>query len=189
MGTTTRVIAARPCAKCPFLAKYRGELDYLHPARRPEIMRSVHGGSTFACHETTTYDEETEEMIQTSESLPCAGLALVVLRAGFEPPGSLKFAERLGMFDAQAFLDSNANVETWTHEQATGLDTDEEIETCNTVGPYCLAPAGYMEGGAVIRGMDAADGECPACGEAVCSECADEEGLCGTCTETEEDDE
>lgn len=188
--TTKRYVPTHPCAKCPFLATFKDDKDYLHRNRRPGIMRSVHAGGDFPCHETTVYDTDSDDMIPTSESKTCAGLTLVMLRAGYDPPGPLKYMERLGAFDAEAFVEANEHVETWSHDEACGLEDepDEEFEPCNTVGPYCIAPAGYMEGDAVVRGTESADCICPCCGEPVCSECADDEtGHCGTCAEYEDD--
>jgi len=55
--------------------------------------------------------------------------------------------------------------------------------------PGCLAPAGWLEGGSVVRGTTSADGECPTCGEPVCSECADENGRCESCADEWGDEE
>lgn len=63
----------------------------------------------------------------------------------------------------------------------------EEVETCNTVERNCLAPAGIMNpNGGISYGTEAADGECVECGEPLCSECADDEGYCGYCSQFEE---
>jgi hypothetical protein len=76
-------------------------------------------------------------------------------------------------------------------EGATGdnPEQEDEVPTCNSVEAGCLAPAGYLgSGGGVISGTDAADLECPSCGEPVCSNCANDDGLCVFCAEQEDND-
>lgn len=82
----------RPCAKCPFREDIPG---YLHPERAHEIATSE---EPFACHETTVYSEETDEMEVTSASQHCAG-ALILAEKREQPHQMMRIAERLGLYD------------------------------------------------------------------------------------------
>lgn len=184
-----------PCAKCPFRAEFRGESDYLRPGRRREIVRALlTGQSGFPCHETVTHAEDDDGepiCVNRRAERECAGVLLVLHREGASTQMS-RISERLGSFDPDEFVAAHAGVALWTLDECTadGLpddDQEEEGDACNTVGPTCLAPAGYLEGGVAVASGLVADGECPNCGEAVCSECADENGLCGRCAEEEDD--
>lgn len=92
----------RPCAKCPFRRDIAG---YLHPERALEIATSE---EPFACHETTVYDEETDEMEVTKESQHCAG-ALILAEKLEQPNQMMRIAERLGLYDHRR-LDLDAPV-------------------------------------------------------------------------------
>jgi hypothetical protein len=174
-----------PCAKCPWLAKFKGPADYLRAGRREEIVRSMLAGAGFSCHETTVPaddDEGAGSMTVTEESKECAGAMLVMARAD-RSSQPMRILGRLGMLDVDALIERNEGVELWTYAELT--EPDEPVETCNTVGPYCEAPAGYMVGGEVVYGTVAAELECPSCGEWVCEACADDEGFCGPCADDE----
>ena len=187
--TSTLPITARPCAKCPFLGKFKGDDDYLRPGRRYGIIRGMmEGGGEFPCHEHVVHDDsecdgESDDCV-VSTGPQCAGAALVLLRAERDNQ-MLRIMERIGALDTPSFLDRNADVELWSFEdcERDGLEDEEEAEPCNTVGDNCIAPAGFMSGGGVIRGTESADCECRECGEPVCSECISEDGLCGTCSD------
>lgn len=174
------VVCESPCAKCPFLAKFRGDDDYLREGRRADIARSLLTNGTFHCHETTTASEDGESMYAGRGAVECAGSVLMMLRADRDTQ-SVRIAERLGMFDSVAFLARNKRVKSWTLADALGEAEDMEVATCNTVGPDCLAPAGYMVGGEVVHGTDDADDECSECGDPCCSNCLTDDGLCGQC--------
>lgn len=175
---------------------------YLRRDRRVEIAQSLVDGVDFPCHATVNYDVDWEDPdgfpeADTADAVMCAGAAKAILLDGGSTQ-MMRIAERLGMADLDAV--ENHKVDVWPllqwqtlAEGATAdnpIEDDEEVETCNTVGENCLAPAGYLgANGGIAYGTEAADLECPGCGEAVCSECADDKGRCGWCAEQEEDDE
>jgi hypothetical protein len=190
------MVTGRPCARCPF----RQDVPIsLRQDRRVEIAHALMNDGDFPCHETTVDDDDEEGSARrsTSDSLACAGAVKALALAGGTGQ-TMRIAERLGMVDLDRVESHGADVwdlSDWVllAEGATGDDPikeDEEVETCNTVDSNCLAPAGFMgSNGGIVRGTVAADGECPGCGEPVCSECADDEGMCGNCHEDKEDDD
>lgn len=188
-------IVAAPCGKCPF----RTDVPiYLRAERREQIARSLLvDGADFHCHEHTVYDDESEQMEVGVDSPMCAGAAKALLNRGGST-NTMRVVERLGMVDLDRIRSQGAEVwdldvwpkvperetaETWDASEA------EEVRTCETVDSGCLAPAGYLGEGGVIRGTESADGECAECGDPLCSNCADEEGLCGSCREWGDDDD
>lgn len=201
--TSKQYVVRTPCAKCPFRVKFRGDDDYLRPGRRAGIARGLLEGSGFPCHETINHADhadheygdgcadDCEDHVDLSRAVTCAGAALVMLRAGHEGP--LKFAIRLGLVDVAEFETRNADVELWTLRECLddGRNDDEiadedEMGTCCVVGPGCEAPAGHLVGGEVVHGTDLIDTICPACGEFVCDNCSNDDGICQNC---EEDDD
>jgi hypothetical protein len=178
-----------PCAKCPWLDRYRGDADYLRPGRREGIVRSLMSDGDFPCHMTTApgdYDDEGGgSMVRTLSSLECAGAMLVMLRADRDS-GYTKIVTRLGGLNPDAFLAANADVALWTFDELTAAD--EDVETCSVVGENCQAPAGYMTGSGVVRGTVAAENVCDECGEPMCEACTAPSGLCMNC-DPEEGDE
>lgn len=186
--TDKRVVIPRPCAKCPWRATFKGDDDYLRPGRRAEIARALLDGGDFPCHETIDSDE-----YLPGDGTTCSGAALVMLRAGHEGP--LKFAMRLKMIDVEAFEAHNDALELWTLREALDeLHDDDDVDdpeegTCNTVEAGCEAPAGFMTGGEVVHGDTLISTTCPGCGEFVCDNCSDDDGMCfGMCSEEEPDD-
>lgn len=189
-------IAAVPCARCPF----RKDVPvYLRADRREEIADSLYAGQDFPCHATVTYkDGQGESTADTSRSVTCAGAAKALMLTGGTTQ-LMRIAERLGAADLDATAERGAEV--WSLDEwrrlamgSTGDDPTweipENVETCNTVDDRCLAPAGFLTGsGGVVRGTVAADMECSECSEAVCSNCADDEGRCGTCRGWDFEDE
>lgn len=193
-ATDKRYVVPKPCAKCPFRAKFRGDDDYLRPGRRAGIARGLLEGSDFPCHETIEHDDSScdgESDDCAIGGVTCAGASLVMLRAGHEGP--LKIPMRLGLVDPDEFEASNAKVALWTLSECLyeldDLDTEDE-DTCGVVNPGCEAPAGYMIGGEAVPGADLVDTRCPVCGEFVCDNCSDDDGHCrnGMCSEEEPDD-
>lgn len=139
----------RPCANCPFRTDGHG---YLRAERAREIARSLHGGAEFPCHVTT---EDTDEggRVAVPTSHFCAG-ALIALEREGQPNQMMRIAERLGIYDASK-LDMTSPVGTTKDFIARHtIDEDmEEGEPCEICGPGCEAPAGWMEGGAVVRNV------------------------------------
>lgn len=196
--SATQVITQTPCAKCPF----RSDVPiYLRRGRRIEIAEALLNGGEFPCHATVGYedmreDEDGFDVPDTSDTLMCAGAAKSLLKVGVANQ-MMRIAERLGMADLERTEERGADV--WDiHEWqllAEGATRDnpiedleeEEVETCNTVNENCLAPAGFAVGGGVVYGTEAADCVCDMCGEAVCSECIDDKGLCGYCHDEDDD--
>lgn len=190
----------RPCTRCPF----RSDVPvYLHPERRADIIeQSLVEGREFYCHETTVYDEDSEEMTIGAGSLICAGFVKMV-EAGGGSTNMMRVAERIGLYDATQ-VERGADV--WDQDEfavvpegavkrdglivdhETGLEVEVAYVTpCGTVNFGCLAPAGWIgAGGGIVNGTTSADSECPGCGEPVCSNCADSQGRCGGCTEEED---
>lgn len=184
----------RPCAKCPWLARYRGDDDYLRPGRRRHIVETLTtGGGMFPCHTTVDYDNEPEdgEVELTGDETPCAGFDLMMLRA--ERPNQMqRIRMRIGALDPDALLEANADVDTWTLTDALTeiVDDDDEPEPCSVVNSNCDAPAGYATGDGVIRGTESAEYECWFCGQPVCGQCSSttaEGRMCDICAEDDED--
>lgn len=200
MTGSTAVVAA-PCGKCPF----RSDVPiYLRKDRRAGIVESILlNDEDFYCHQTTTYDEETEDMEVGRDSKICAG-AIKMIEQSHGSTNMMRVLERIGMYDAAQI---GRGAEVWDQDEFLGLPEGavkvdgvvvdhetkaevepEEVETCNTVNEGCLAPAGYLgSGGGVVYGTEAADGECAGCGEGLCSNCADDEGMCSLCSTTDDD--
>lgn len=191
---STITATAQPCAKCPFR---RDVPIYLRAERREEIARHIADGGTFPCHATVRWEEgeDAEEIPDESGSMICAGAIKSAALSG----GSIQLArigERLGSIDTEKIEQSGAEVwplMDWPllAEGAVEGAEPEEIETCSVVWDRCEAPAGWLGGGGgVVRGTIAADGECPSCGEPVCSACRHgDDGPCFNCEEPGEHDE
>lgn len=193
-------ISMAPCAKCPF----RKDIPiYLRPERREEIVEALRDGLSFPCHESVDWHEaesDDDEPYYEGGETECAGAVKALLAAGGTTQMT-RIAERLGIADADVV--AARGVDVWALDQWPRLaegstgdapaweEGDEDgVETCNTVNGGCLAPAGYLgTSGAVVSGTVAADGECGTCGEACCTNCLDDGGLCGYCTEDEDDGE
>jgi hypothetical protein len=165
----------RPCAKCPF----RTDVDpYLRGARAREIATDLANGNEFACHQTTTYVEDTgdgeSDMVAGEGAQFCAG-ALIMMEHQDAPNQIMRIAERLGAYDP-AKLDMNAPVHASSLAFIRHHAGEEEFgsyETCSVVEADCLAPAGMLVGGVVVDCEP--EGEvhsCEDCGEPVCDNCA-----------------
>jgi len=73
-----------PCKHCPFR---RDVAPFLHPERAYEIaMVAYNRYASFACHKTTEYDEDTDEMVSTRDSKECAGMLSMRAAIGEEIP-------------------------------------------------------------------------------------------------------
>jgi hypothetical protein len=84
-----------PCPKCPFRYDVK---PYLSPDRCEEILDSItHQQQTFACHETTAFDDDGEP-VQSDSEQHCAG-ALILLEKIEQPNQMMRICERLGMYD------------------------------------------------------------------------------------------
>jgi hypothetical protein len=191
-------VVKAPCAKCPF----RKDVPiYLRRGRRQEIAEALVEGGDFPCHATVDYSEDGEGTESGSGGATCAGAAKAIMAAGGTTQ-LMRIAERLGAADLDDVAVRGAEVwdlDDWTRlaEGSTGDapvwevgGEDGEVRACCTVDDGCLAPAGFLSSsGAVVRGSEEADGECVECGEPLCSNCADPEGLCSMCRDWSEDDE
>lgn len=200
-GTVKRrqAITAAPCARCPF----RQDVPiYLRADRREEITEALAYGQTFWCHGTVEWSEDDDgnEHPETADAVECAGAQKALIAAGGSSQLA-RVAERLGMADLDQVAERGPDVwslNDWARlaEGSTAehpvweVGDADGVVTCETVNAGCLAPAGHLTpSGAVLEGREAADGECPTCGEPVCSACADAAGLCAGCSEREEDDD
>lgn len=183
----------RPCAKCPF----RTDIDgYLRPERAREIAESLAHGAPFPCHETTGFvedDDGEEDLAAVATSQFCAG-ALICIEAQGNANQLMRVAERVGLYDA-AKLDRTAPVagsfvEFVQHHSGpeVGRESDDDLdgECCHVCDHGCEAPAGYMIDGMVVPAERTGDVHwCEGgCGEAVCDNCSNAEGICSYCEET-----
>ena len=171
----------RPCPHCPFRTDIPG---YLRPERAIEISQSLARGAPFPCHQTTVdADDDEGNLVATANSQFCAG-ALLVMEHMEQPNQIVRFAERLGMYDA-CRLDRTAPVARTLHEFAAHHGGgEEEQECCSVVNQNCEAPAGMLLDGMIVPVE--ATGEtfpCPECGEPVCGACSNDEGVCAYCSE------
>lgn len=175
----------RPCAKCPFRTDVP---PYLTSERVFEIAHDVLAGSDFYCHQTTVPAPEDDEewgssMMAGDRTQVCAGSLILMEKTG-RPNQMMRIAERLGMYDSSR-LDMDAPVHaSWVDMQQHF--EEEEVVTCEIVGPNCEAPAGYAVGGGVVSGTEAAEYECAYCGRPVCGECSTEiadQRVCDDCME------
>lgn len=93
-----------PCKHCPF----RNDVTpYLHPDRATEIAYVASNPySSFPCHKTTEYNEETDELEETNASKQCAGMLTMRAQAGertpkgFEPAWELCYIDEWEMIQA-----------------------------------------------------------------------------------------
>jgi Family of unknown function (DUF6283) len=173
----------RPCPKCPFRTDVPG---YLRRDRAAEIARAIAGGSEFACHQTTEYSDETDDMEATERSQFCAG-ALIVMEHEGAPNQIMRVAERFGAYD-RSVLDMEAPVHRSLAAFVTHhgeADAEDEYECCSTCGPDCEAPAGYLVDGVVVPAEPGETFGCAECGESVCGACCDDAGRCEYCAEVE----
>jgi len=94
----------KPCPQCPFR---RDVKPYLHPDRAAEMAYAAQNPhSSFICHKTTEYNEDSEDMECTEHSKECAGF--LTLRAqcgedvpeGFDPSWELCYTDTYEMIDA-----------------------------------------------------------------------------------------
>ena len=185
----------RPCRRCPFLAEFKGDNDYLNEGRRAGIVAS---GGEFPCHNTVDYDaqdEDADSHIPGDDEAPCVGRDLLALRAR-NPHQMLRIRIQLGMTDPEALLAANADVELWTYAECITEEEPDDFEPCSVVDTDCEAPAGYMDGDGVVSGTESAAHTCDACGQPVCANCSTTrrdgeypDGLryCNDCIEYEDD--
>ncbi len=84
----------KPCKHCPFRSDVT---PFLHPERAEEIAYAAcNPYSEFACHKTTEYDEEGEDLEQTENSKLCAGfLAMQINEAGIDAPDGFEIPENV----------------------------------------------------------------------------------------------
>lgn len=161
----------RPCPQCPFRTDVGA---YLRGDRAVEIAQSLARGADFPCHKTTVTDPDDEsQRAATGESQFCAG-ALIALERSDAPNQAMRFAERLGLYDPSK-LDMDAPVGTLYDFQCHHADEepDDESEPCGVADMGCLAPAGYLEGGVVVRAVDTEPTTyCVLCDTSVCEACS-----------------
>lgn len=175
----------RPCPHCPFRTDVP---PFLCGERAQSIARDLLAGSEFHCHETTVDDGE--DLASGPNSQFCAG-ALIMLERSEAPNQAMRIGERLGFYDP-ARLDMGAPVHASTVDfvRHHAGDEDEPPECCAIADARCLAPAGWLEGGAVVPNLDPGETTpCQTCGQPVCEHCAvisGESYLCPDCADYEE---
>lgn len=87
----------RPCANCPFRYDTPG---YLRGDRAEEIGVQLLMGSTFTCHKTNEFDDDTADAIEDDDSQHCAG-ALLFLEFQDQPNQMMRWMERIGAYDRE----------------------------------------------------------------------------------------
>jgi len=70
---------------------------YIHAARVVEIVGKTSDSPEFACHKTTTHDDDGRH-IPTDEERHCAG-ALILLEKMKQPHQMMRIMERLRLYD------------------------------------------------------------------------------------------
>lgn len=192
---SSSIILQTPCATCPFR---KDRNFFLYPSRRQEIAQALLEGAAFSCHNTVHWDEDDpeagDESYDHGKTKHCAGAAKSLMLSGGTTQ-MMRIAERLGDIDLEQLEDRGPEVwplDEWQrlNDAGTEIEDDEEIAVCETCNPGCLAPAGTLgNSGAILTGTESADGECAECGTPLCSNCADDQGLCYMCTEEEEQED
>lgn len=85
-----------PCPHCPFRTDVT---PYLSSGRCREILTSITDRQqTFACHETTKFDDDDDEHVPSAGEQHCAG-ALILLEKIDRPNQMMRISERFGMYD------------------------------------------------------------------------------------------
>ncbi len=97
----------KPCKHCPFRTDVK---PYLHPELAEEIAYATSNPyATFACHKTTEYDEDCDDMVITSDSKTCCGfLAMQINEAGIDEPDGFKWPKNV-YSDAYEMVDAYAD--------------------------------------------------------------------------------
>jgi hypothetical protein len=92
----------RPCNDCPFLTgEHEGDAPIRLTAGR---VREIHKamaesqGSTFACHKTTTHDDD-DEHVSTPREQHCAGALLYMMHVNPAWTQMARIASRLGCWN------------------------------------------------------------------------------------------
>jgi hypothetical protein len=189
------------CKSCPFRREDTSEKGEMGPVRlRVGRVVGIHNtitnwhGGTFSCHKTVHYSDNEDDWDDGGrppqrDEHHCAGAIGYVHNLGSDGAQVTKFAVYASGDGSYADYGPPEEMFSSLQEWKEACDDYEEADTeaCYTVGPDCIAPAGYMTGGGVIHGTESADGECAECGDPCCSACQDEGGLCGTCHEYADD--
>ena len=193
--TSRLVVTKRPCVGCPF--SNREKAVGLGYERRAEIAASLERGEHFWCHETVDYaveDDDGEVLPSPSRgAVCCAGATVIAYRDG-GLPGYLRMCASFGSFNPDVLEADSAGMVPWDsfyEWRETALEIgeeereEEERETCDVVGPGCLAPAGWMDGGRVVHGDTFVEDHCECCGAPMCEACTAEENpeRCADCAE------
>jgi len=177
----------KPCSNCPFRTDVT---PYLRVGRVQEMEAELIGQQrSFTCHKTTVAGEDDEDgssnMVDGPNAQHCAG-AMILLEKSNAPNQMMRIAERLGLYKPSE-LDMDAPVYDSFREMREAQGDFEPVgDPCNVVNYGCEAPAGYMSGGGVIDGTEAADYTCYGCGDPVCGNCSKDikgERTCDHCAE------
>lgn len=162
---------------------------YLRRERAQEIAAGLAGGAIFGCHQTTVDgpdDDDDGEMMMGPDSQFCAG-ALIVMEKLEAPNQAMRMAEGLGFYDPTR-LDMDAPVVSSmlafvSHHDHMG-DSEVEDTSCCTANYGCEAPCALLVGGMVVAAEEGGEThECPVCGDYVCENCSNADGVCGNCEE------
>jgi hypothetical protein len=198
MGSVKRApeVVRAACARCPF----RSDVPiYLREEFRQQIVdEMIHQQQTIPCHEYVEFAEGEDGEEYASRTGPqCFGSLKALDRVGSSTQLQ-RIEERLGMRSEGEYergpdvwdLNVWARIPMGETAETFDLDSLDHVETCNTVGDDCEAPAGYMSaGGGIVVGTVAATNECPECGEMVCDACVRVDGRCGNCAGWDEEED
>lgn len=104
-----------PCKHCPFRSDVR---PFLHPERAEEIAYAAGNPySDFACHKTTEYDDDLDDMTEVATSKTCAGfLAMQINEGAVEAPDGFKFPDNV-YSDAYEMVDAYETEWDKTHRK------------------------------------------------------------------------
>ena len=191
------------CKSCPFRREDTSKPGEMGPVRlRVGRVVDIHNtvtnwhGGTFSCHKTVDYTDSDDwdegPHFPKKGEHHCAGALGYVHNLGSDGAQVTKFAvytkgaSYAEYGPPEEMFDS---LQEWKESCDDYEDGEGDIEACETVGPGCLAPAGYMTGGGVTYGTESADCECEECGAPVCGECISESGKCGQCADWDDEDE
>lgn len=91
-----KMTLTKPCPKCPFRTDIK---PFLTTGRAREICRELlQGQATFACHQTTKFDDDGEYLGHSEKEQHCAG-ALIFLELQNRPNQLMRIYERIRSYD------------------------------------------------------------------------------------------
>lgn len=118
----------KPCKTCPFL-RSKGAVR-LTVERAQEIGGNAinQQGTTFVCHNTAGYDDESGDLLETKDSKHCAG-ALIFAEKQNCLTQTTRVAERLGMYDRDKLMANKKVVASVFDSLEEMIETNREAGT------------------------------------------------------------